>query len=77
MGDLKYSDLSNYSHEKDILKTNPKWAFEYTLKDVLKGPFPLGEPAIAKDDFYTNEYTQYILEKDFYLDGKLICKYEE
>ena len=23
-GDLKYPDLSNYSHEKDMSKTNPK-----------------------------------------------------
>ena len=153
-GDLKYPDLIKHTEEKEIAKTNPKWAYEYLYtnvndkseeleliiakdakysyryavyilnhkpfklgepaiakdafyairyaqnilkgpfklgepaiaehaeyaynyaNDVLKGPFPLGEPAIAKDDFYTNEYTQYILEKDFYLDGKLICKYE-
>ena len=97
-GDLKYPDLKKRSHEKEIAKINPKWAFEYVSKHgkdedlepaiakdsyysflyahLLKGRFELGEPAIAKDEFYTNEYTQYILKKDFYLDGKLICKYE-
>ena len=150
-GDLKYPDLGNYSHEKDMLKTNPKWAFEYTsehgkdkelepiiakdakysymyadevlsdefklgekaiakdsvyaywyarhilidkfslgepaiAKDsyysylyalgVLEGPFKLGEPEIAKDDHYSKKYTKEILKKDFYLDGKLICKYK-
>ena len=45
-------------------------------KDVLEGPFKLGEPEIAKDDHYSKRYTQEVLKKDFYLDGKLICKYE-
>ena len=150
-GDLKYPDLIKHTEEKEIAKTNPKWAYEYAkingkseelepiiaknarysyryavyilnhkpfkpgepaiaknafyamryikniLKErfklsepaiakdayysyeyarLLKERFELGEPAIAKDEFYANEYTQYILEKDFYLDGKLICKYE-
>ena len=126
-GDLKYPDLNNHSHEKEIAKTNSKWAFEYISKHgkdedlepaiakndglysykyalyvlkgpfklgeptiakhdgwysykyalyVLKGPFPLGEPTIAKNEFYSKTYTQDILKKDFYLDGKLICKYE-
>ena len=152
-GDLKYPDLNNHSHEKEIAKTNSKWAFEYASKHgkdedlepaiaknamysflyakdilknkpfklgepaiakhdgysyeyanqvlkgpfklgeptiakhdgwysykyalyVLKGPFPLGEPTIAKNEFYSKTYTRDILKKDFYLDGKLICKYE-
>jgi len=25
---------------------------------------------------YTNAYTNEVLKKDFYLDGKLICKYK-
>ena len=29
-GDLKYPDLDNFSHEIEIAKTNPKWAYEYT-----------------------------------------------
>ena len=28
------------------------------------------------DKRYSKEYTQYVLKKDFILDGKLICKYE-
>ena len=123
-GDLKYPDLNNHSHEKEIAKTKPKWAFEYAsehgrdkeleptiakdtyysyyyAKEILKGRFELGEPAIAKNSFYSysyagilngpfplgepviskNEtysyyYANYVLKKDFYLDGKLICKYE-
>ena len=44
---------------------------------VLKGkPFPLGELVISKDETYSKKYTQDILKKDFYLDGKLICKYK-
>ena len=31
-GDLKYPDLNNHSHEKEIAKTNPKWAFDYVSK---------------------------------------------
>ena len=98
-GDLKYPDLINHSHEKEIAKTNTKWAYEYLQKHndddlekiiaenahyafyyayyVLNGqPFPLGEPAIAKDEYYSKEYTKYVLKTDFILDGKLICKYE-
>ena len=101
-GDLKYPDLIKHTEEKEIAKTNPKWAYEYlytnandkseeleliiakdakysyryAVYNLNHKPFKLGEPAIAKDEFYANEYTQYILKKDFYLDGKLICKYE-
>ena len=28
-GDLKYPDLNNHSHEIEIAKATPKWAFEY------------------------------------------------
>ena len=45
-------------------------------KIILKGPFKLGEPSIARMKLYTNVYTNEVLKKDFYLDGKLICKYE-
>ena len=44
--------------------------------EVLKGPFPLGEPAIAKNAMFSYYYAKYVLMKDFYLDGKLICKYK-
>ena len=150
-GNLKYPDLNNHSHEKEIAKANSKWAFEYVSEygrdkelepiiakdakysymyadevlgdpfklgekaiakdsvyafwyakyilkdkfsigepaiakdsyysylyalDILEGPFKLGEPEIAKDDHYLKRYTQEVLKKDFYLDGKLICKYK-
>ena len=124
-GDLKYPDLNSHSHEKEIAKTNPKWAYEYVSKhgkdeelepiiakdayysywyayevldsrfelgepaiaknayysfyyalNVLNGPFPLGEPAIAPNAYYSQAYTNEVLKKDFYLDGKLIRKYE-
>ena len=52
------------------------YSYDYA-KEALDGkPFPLGEPAIAKDNEYSKRYTQEVLKKDFYLDGKLICKYE-
>jgi hypothetical protein len=44
--------------------------------NVLNGPFPLGEPAIASNAYYSQAYTNEVLKKDFYLDGKLIRKYE-
>ena len=98
-GDLKYPDLNSHSHEKEIAKTKPIWAYEYVSKhgkdedlepiiaksakysylyaiNILEGPFKLGEPAIAKDPYYSKKYTNDVLKKDFYLDGKLICKYE-
>ena len=124
-GDLKYPNIINHSHEKEIAKTKPDWAYDYTLKhgkdeelesiistssyhsywyayevldsrfelgepaiakdayysfyyalNVLNGPFPLGEPAIATDAYYSQAYTNEVLKKDFYLDGKLIRKYE-
>ena len=98
-GDLKYPNIINHSHEKEIAKTKSDWAFEYVSNygedkelepiittsakysfmyadEILNGPFPLGEPIIARMKLYTNAYTNEVLKKDFYLDGKLICKYE-
>jgi inosine-uridine nucleoside N-ribohydrolase len=45
---------------------------------LIKGAIkPLvGEPIIAKNKHYSNVYTKNVLRKDFYLDGKLICKYK-
>ena len=48
-GDLKYPDLNSHSHEKEIAKTNTKWAFEYVFEYVSKhGKDEDLEPAIAK-----------------------------
>ena len=35
-GKLKYPDLNNHSHEKEIAKANPKWAYEF-VKKIRKG----------------------------------------
>ena len=58
---------------EEAIATDQYYAIEYA-KDILKGPFPAGEAAIAKD--YAYEYTKKFLKKDFYLNGKLIAKYE-
>ena len=98
---LKYPDvlknILNHTHEKEIAKTNPKWAFEYTLKhgedaelesiiaksaaysskythEVLHNkPFPLGEPAIAKDAYLAYGYARYILKGSFKLGEEAIA----
>ena len=46
-------------------------------RDVLHGPFPAGEAVIAKDVYFAHQYAKYALKKDFYLDGKLIAKFEK
>ena len=94
---LKYPNVLNHIHEKEIAKTNPKWAFEYTLKhgedaelesiiaksaaysskythEVLHNkPFPLGEPAIAKDAYLAYGYARYILKGSFKLGEEAIA----
>ena len=61
--------------EPAIAKT-PSYSYWYA-EHVLYGPFPEGEHVIAKYAFISREYTQLVLKRDFYVDGKLICKYEE
>ena len=46
-----------------------------TQKNILKGPFPAGEEAIAKNAGFAKLYAKRVLKKDFYLNGKLIAKY--
>lgn len=38
------------------------------------GEFPLGESAIATCPFYSQYYAKFVLRRDFYLNGELICK---
>ena len=52
-GDLKYPDLNNHSHEKEIAKTNPNWAFEYASKHGKDEDL---EPAIAKSSYLAYRY---------------------
>ena len=49
-GKLKYPDLNNHSHEKEIAKANPKWAYEFVKK---YGKDEDLEPAIAKNAEYS------------------------
>ena len=76
-GDLKYPDIIDYFYDtnygKQLSIHNSKIAYEFASTN---GKFIEGEPEIAKDDHYLKRYTQEVLKKDFYLDGKLICKYE-
>ena len=51
------------------------YAYSYA-KNILKGPFPAAEETFAKDQYYASEYVKHALKKDFYLNGKLIAKYE-
>ena len=88
---LIYPNIFVHTHEKEIAKTNPKWAFEYALKhgkdeelesiiaksadysfkytyEILHNkPFPLGEPAIAKNAYLAYGYARYILKGPFKL----------
>src|SRR5574343_446925 len=87
---LKYPNIFVHTHEKEIAKTNPKWAFEYVskhgkdeelepaiaknlkdsyfyAKNILRGPFKLGEKTIATDAQYSYVYAKYILSGPFLL----------
>jgi len=73
---LKYpnilKDILNHTHEKEIAKTNPKWAFEYALKH---GKDEELEPVIAKAANYSFKYTHEILHnKPFPLGEPAIAK---
>ena len=59
-----------------LICVNPKYSLYYA--EIIKEKrFQIGEKAIAKNSLFSYEYTQRILKRDFYVDGKLICKYEE
>ena len=73
---LKYpnvlKDILNHTHEKEIAKTNPKWAFEYALKH---GKDEELESIIAKSADYSFKYTYEILHnKPFPLGEPAIAK---
>ena len=52
---------------------DPQWAYWYA-KDILKGPFPLGEPAIAKESWRAFWYAAEILKDPFPLGEPAIAK---
>jgi hypothetical protein len=77
-GDLKYPDLNNHLHEKEIAKTNPKWAYEYTSEH---GKDKELEPIIAKNAKYSYmyadkvlRYADKVLRDEFKLGEKAIAK---
>ena len=73
-GDLKYPDLNKHSYEKELAKTNPKWAFEYTSEH---GKDKELEPIIAKSAKYSYMYAKDILKnKPFKLGEPAIAKHD-
>ena len=62
-GDLKYPDLNSHSHEKEIAKTNSKWAYEFVKK---YGKDEELEPAIAKITYNSFWYAKLILKGHFH-----------
>ena len=70
-GDLKYPDLNNHSHEIEIAKANPKWAFEYASKHGKDEDL---EPAIAKNAYYSYRYARDVLKGPFKLCEPEIAK---
>ena len=70
-GKLKYPDLNNHSHEKEIAKTNSKWAFEYVSKHGKDGEL---EPTIAKSPKDSYFYAKNILKAPFKLGEKAIVQ---
>ena len=71
---LKYpnvlKDILNHTHEKEIAKTNPNWAFEYASKHGKDEDL---EPAIAKNSYLAYRYAC-IIKKPFPLGEHEISK---
>jgi hypothetical protein len=53
-----------------------QWAYEYAL-NIIKGRFPLGEPAIAKDPKWAYYYAQNIINERFELGEPVIAQSAE
>jgi hypothetical protein len=71
-----YTRLENGDKDPILLKVvakDPRYAYYYA-KDVLKGPFPLGEPAIAKHPYYAHYYALNVLKGPFPLGESEIAK---
>ena len=75
-GDLKYPNILNHSHEKEIAKTKPKWAFEYAYSK--QGKDEELEPIISTSSYHSYWYAKYVLnEQPFPLGEKAITKSSE
>ena len=70
-GDLKYPNILNHSHEKEIAKAKPRWAYEYVSEHGIDEEL---EPSIAKDAYYSYHYELDILEGPFNLGEPAIAK---
>ena len=69
---LKYPNILNHLHEKEIAKTNIKWAYEFVKK---YGKDEELEPAIAKNAEYSYMYARFVLmKKPFPLGEPAIAK---
>jgi hypothetical protein len=72
-----YERLKNGDKDPILVKAVAKssaYAYGYA-RDVLNGPFPLGEPAIAKDPMYAFRYAKDILTVAFPLGEPAIARY--
>lgn len=58
------------------INNNDYCAYTYA-NDILRGPFKLAEPILAQSEYYSYLYTHFILRHDFYIDSKLIYKYNK
>ena len=69
---LKYPNIFDHLHEKEIAKTNPKWAYEYVSKHGKDEDL---EPIIAKNAYYSYMYARFVLmKKPFPLGEPAIAK---
>jgi hypothetical protein len=62
-GDLKYPNIFDHLHEKEIAKSNYKLAYWYAYEH---GKFPEGESEIAKNTLTSFYYTIDVLKDRFY-----------
>ena len=70
-GKLKYPNVTMYSHEIEIAKTKPKWAYEYVSKHGKDKELEL---IIARDTTYSYRYADEFLNGPFKLGEKAIAK---
>ena len=68
----KYTQNTKYQSNLDILEkyledaiAKDAWYAYFYARDVLKGPFPLGEEAISKDPDYAHYYARHVLKSPF------------
>ena len=70
-GDLKYPNIINHSHEKEIAKTKSDWAYEYAKKH---GKDEELEPIISTSSYHSYWYAYEVLDSRFELGEPAIAK---